>query len=160
MEKRPPLATLQLLYAEIAAELAGQRAFIDQLNQRAQNLFSFVAVILALLATLIPMNPCACEKVVFGAAVPIFGVSAFFSARAWGFRKWRHDPNVGTLWANYRFRDEEVVRHGVIQNRLDAIEENNRQIDAKRRDAKWAQWSLYVGFIYVSALVLYRVVSA
>jgi hypothetical protein len=156
-KNRPSPGTLALLYDEIADEQRSQQDLGDQLNQRAQQLFSFVAVILALLPVAIPEDPCLWEKIAVIAAIPLLALAALFSGQAWGFRTWRRDPSGLKLWERYRLNSEEIVRHQVIQNRLQAIEHNRSLLTTKRRAVKRAQWSLYVAVAYVAALVLYRI---
>lgn len=158
-EKRPSLEALTLLYDEIAAELNGQRELTDHLNQRAQQIFSFVAVILALLPTVIPPTPSRWEQLAVVGVIPVLGVSGFYSSRAWSFRSWRRDPAAIPLWKHYRGKPEEFIRHAVIQNRLHAITTNDSQIENKRADAKRAKRALYLATAYVAVLVVYRVLA-
>src|SRR6266498_1036014 len=110
--------TLALLYQEIGRDLDGQHGYVDQLNQRAQQLFGFANVILAILAAVVPTHPDLGTRIAYALALPVFALAALNSGRAWEFRKWRYDPDARQLWEHYRGKSEEHVRHQVIQNRL------------------------------------------
>jgi hypothetical protein len=135
----PSEGTLALLYAEIAHDLDGQHAYIDQLNQRAQQLFGFATAFLV--------------------GVPFFVLSAFYSGRAWEFVKWSDDPDVRNLWEKYRGKADEHVRHQVIQNRLASLKDNQEKLELKVMRIKRARLWLYGGFAYLVMLLVYRVIS-
>ena len=158
-EPRPSEGTLGLLYEEIVRDLDGQHAYVELLNQRAQQLFGFATVILAILAGVVPAHPGIGTKIAYALAIPLFAFAAFFSGRAWEFRKWRHDPDVAKLWEHYRLRDEEHLRHQVIQNRLACLDENQKELATKLRRIKRARLWLYLGFVYLVGLLLYRLFS-
>jgi hypothetical protein len=146
-----------VLYDEIGQALSGQHDYVEELNGRAQQLFGFAAVILTVLAGLVPGQSSTFGKVLDLIAVPLFVMAAFFSAKAWDFRLWRSDPDVTQLWENYQLKSEEYLRHQVIQNRLDCLKANEEPLKRKLRQIKTAQVSLYVGFVYLVGLLLYRV---
>lgn len=158
-EPRPSEGTLSLLYAEIARDLEGQHGYIEQLNQRAQQLFGFATVILAILAAVVPTHPDLGTRIAYALSLPFFALAAFYSGQAWEFRKWRYDPDVRKLWEHYRGKSEEHVRHQVIQNRLAGLDENEQKLTTKLRSIKRARLWLYGGFLYVAALLLYQVIS-
>jgi hypothetical protein len=158
-ELRPPEGTLAVFYDEIAADLSGQHGYVESLNQRAQQLFGFATVILTILAGVVPEHPGTGTKLAYLLGVPFFALAAFFSGRAWDFRKWRYDPDVQGLWDRYRGKSEEHVRHQVIQNRLACLKENETKLTTKLRQVKWSQRWLYLGFAYLVGLLFYRVIS-
>jgi hypothetical protein len=155
----PSEGTLALLYAEIAHDLDGQHAYIDQLNQRAQQLFGFATVILTILAAVTPSHPERGTKIAFLVGVPFFVLSAFYSGRAWEFVKWSDDPDVRNLWEKYRGKADEHVRHQVIQNRLASLKDNQEKLELKVMRIKRARLWLYGGFAYLVMLLVYRVIS-
>lgn len=146
-----------MLYDEVQQALSGQHDYVEELNGRAQQLFGFAAVILTVLAGLVPGQSSTFGKVLDLIAVPLFVLAAYFSARAWDFRLWRSDPEVKQLWENYQLKSEEYLRHQVIHNRLECLDENQEQLKTKLGQIKTAQRWLYVGFVYLVGLLLYRV---
>lgn len=158
-EPRPSEGTLSVLYEEIARDLDGQHGYVDALNQRAQQLFGFATVILAILAGVVPASAGCWTKIAYGVTIPFFALAAFYSGRAWDFRKWGFDPDTRELWKHYRHKSEEHVRHQVIQNRLACLSANETQLNAKLRLVKRAQIWLYLGFAYLVVLLLYRLIS-
>jgi hypothetical protein len=158
-EERPSQGTLALLYDEIGGALQAQHAYVESLNGRAQQLFGFATVILAIVGAVVPTNPSTGLRILYGIALPIFAAAAYFSGRAWRFRKFRSDPDVGGLWMHLRFKSEEYVRHQVILNRRESLETNDKELEDKLRLIKRAQFWLYCGFIYVWALLLYQVIT-
>jgi len=156
---KPTAETLAVLYDEIAQALSAQQASVDGLNERAQQLFSFAAVILTILAGLAPAQSSTTGKVLDLIGVPLFVVAAYFSGRAWEFQKWRTDPDATALWENYRLKSDEYLRHQVIQNRLQSLELNGKKLSTKLGRVKMARLWLYAGFIYVVALLFYRVLA-
>jgi len=158
--EHPSPETLVVLYDEIGQALTGQHDYVEELNDRAQQLFGFAAVILTILAGLAPSQPTTFGKVVDLIAIPLFVLPAYFSARAWQFRFWRSDPDVTRLWEKYRLKTDEFLRHQVIQNRLASLKTNDDLITTKVRQIKTAQFLLYIGFGYLVALLLYRVFAA
>lgn len=114
-------------------------------------------MILTILAGLVPGQSSTFGKVLDLIAIPLFVLAAFFSAKAWDFRLWRSDPDVTQLWQNYQLKSEEHLRHQVIQNRLDCLKANDAPLKRKLRQIKTAQVWLYVGFVYLVGLLLYRV---
>jgi hypothetical protein len=158
-ETRPSAGTLALLYDEVGKSLDDEHAYVEALNARAQQLFSFATVILAILAGVIPTHPHTGTKVAYAISLPIFALAAYYSGRAWEFRKWRSDPDVKQLWEHYRGRSEEHVRHQVIQNRLACLSDNEPGLTAKLGWIKRARVWLYLGFVYVAALLLYQILT-
>lgn len=158
-EPRPSEGTLGVLYEEIARDLDGQHAYVELLNQRAQQLFGFATVILAILAGVVPSDTGCWTRIAYGLAIPFFAFAAFFSGRAWEFRRWRYDPDVADLWERYRLKSEEHLRHQVIQNRLQCLIENQKELTAKLKRIKRARLWLYLGFAYLVGLLLYRLIS-
>jgi hypothetical protein len=156
---RPSEGTLALLYEEIARDLDGQHDYIEQLNQRAQQLFGSATVILTILAAVTPAHPGVGTKIAFLLGIPFFALSAFYSGQAWEFLKWRYDPDVRNLWKHYRGKDEEHVRHQVIQNRLACLDDNQGKLNLKLGRIKHSRLWLYAGFAYLVVLLLYRVIS-
>lgn len=116
-------------------------------------------MILAILASVVPESPGIGTKIAYGLAIPFFALAAFFSGWAWEFRKWRFDPDTADLWADYRFKSEEHLRHQVIQNRLDCLKANRKELAAKLGRIKRARLWLYLGFAYLVALLLFRLIS-
>jgi SMODS-associating 2TM, beta-strand rich effector domain len=158
-EVRPTEGTLDLLYDEVSRDLEGQHEYIEALNQRAQQLFGFAILILTILAAVTPSHRGTATKAVFAAGIPFFALAAFYSGLAWEFLKWRLDPDVRVLWDRYRGKSEEHVRHQVIQNRLDCLNDNQGKLELKLKRIKRARLWLYLGFAYLVALLLYRVIS-
>jgi len=152
----PVLATL---YDEIAQALDRQSGQIDRLNERAQQLFGFAAVILTIIAAVAPQDATALTKIAFVVAIPLFGRAAWSAAAAWRLASWRGDPNVHALWEGRRTDPEEHFRYQVIHNRLDSIASNDKQIAAKLDKVKRAHFWLYCGFVYIAALVAFRLLE-
>lgn len=155
---QPTDGTLALLYDEIGSALAAQHDHVESLNARAQQLLGFATIILAILSAVVPTHPGVGTRVLYGIALPVFAVAAYFSALAWRIRGWRFDPSPLALLDNYYLEDERNVREKVIANRRESFAHNREELRRKIRLVKWAGWSLYAGFIYVAVVLLYQVV--
>lgn len=147
---------LATLYDEIAQSLDRQHDHVDRLNERAQQLFGFAAVILTIIAAVAPGDASTATKVAFLVAIPLFGFAAWYAAGAWRLASWRGDPDVQALWERRRRDGEEHFRYQVILNRLESIRENDKRIAAKVKTVKRSQVWLYGGFVYISGLVAFR----
>ncbi|MDX6453814.1 MAG: hypothetical protein QOH16_3863 [Gaiellaceae bacterium] len=152
----PVLATL---YDEVAQALDRQHSQIDSLNERAQQLFGFAAVILTIIAAVTPQDAKTLTKLAFVVAIPLFGRAAWYAAVAWRLASWRGDPDVDALWNRRRADPEEHFRYQVILNRLDSITTNDDRIAAKIETVKRAHFWLYCGFVYIAVLVAFRLLQ-
>lgn len=153
---RPPLDTLELIYAEIAGDLDKQFEQIDSLNKRAQQLLGFAGVTVGLVVSLDPPARDAFQSFLFGIALVLFASIAGCGLRAWGLQGWRHDPKPRPLWEKHRLRTLEWVQHQVILNRLDAVDANQASIDEKLYWVRWTQRLLAVEVIYLVGLIIAR----
>lgn len=149
-------SVLAVLYDEVAQDLERQSAQIDRLNERAQQLFGFAAVILTIIAAVTPRDTTTATKVAFLCAIPLFARAAWLSGSAWIVRSWRGDPDVRSLWGRHRAKPEEHFRYQVILNRFESISANESSISQKLDKVKAGQRWLYGGFIYVAALIVFR----
>ncbi len=150
--KAPVLA---ILYDEIAQAQAQQFSQIDRLNERAQQLFGFVAVILTIIVAAATEDITTAMKIGLGGLGVLAVLVALCATRAWRLEDWSGDPDVGALWKNYRGKAEETFRYQVIANRLASIRKNDQQIVAKIQKVKWAYFWLNCGFVYTVALVVF-----
>jgi hypothetical protein len=154
---QPPV--LATLYEETGDALDQQLDQIDRLNERAQQLFGFSAVILAIIAAVAPKDASTVMKIAFALAIPLFAPAAGYAAWAWRLASWRGDPDMHKLWEQYRKEPEEHFRYQVILNRLDSIRVNEKRIAAKLKKVKRAHFWLYCGFVYIAVLVVFRLVA-
>jgi hypothetical protein len=151
---RPTEASLRLIYDTIAEELEKQFEQIDSLNSRAHQLLGFAAITVGVVLSLRPPSRDALVSGLFALALVGFACIAGAGVRAWALQGWRHDPEPRPLWDRHRLRSEEWLRHQIILNRLDAVDENANAIDAKLYWVRWTQRLLALEVIYLVALVI------
>ncbi len=150
---------LAILYDEIAQSLERQFGQLRSLNERAQQLLGFAAVILTIIGAVATKDAPTATKIACVVAILLFGLVALYAAGAWRLANWRGDPDVNVLWKHYRKEAEEHFRYQVISNRLDSIRENDQQIAAKIRNVKRAHFWLYCGLGSIAALVVLRLLQ-
>lgn len=151
---RPTEQALELIYDTVAEELDKQFDQIDSLNSRAHQLLGFAAITVGVVLSLRPPTRDALVSVLFGVALFGFACIAGTGVRAWALQGWRHDPEPRPLWDRHRLRSEEWLRHQIILNRLDAVDENARAVDAKLYWTRWTQRLLALEVLYLVALVI------
>jgi Na+/melibiose symporter-like transporter len=149
--------TLALLYDEIRGALEAQHDHVESLNARAQQLLGFATIILAILAAIVPTHPSVGIRILYAIALLVFGVAAVLSALAWKIRGYRFDPSPLSLWDIYRLEDERKVREQVASNRRDSLADNEKEVERKLKRVKKAEKWLYVGFLYVAAVLIYQI---
>lgn len=151
---RPSERALVLLYDTVAEELDKQFDQIDALNARAHQLLGFAAITVGLLLTVRPPTADYLVTVLFTLALVGFACIAGAGVRAWALQGWRHDPEPRALWDRHRLHSEEWLRHQIILNRLDAVDQNADAIEAKLYWVRWTQRLLALEVLYLVSLVI------
>lgn len=151
---RPTEQALALIYETVMKEMDKQLEQIDALNARAHQLLGFAAITVGLVVTLRPPTADYVVSILFAIALVGFAFIAGAGVNAWALQGWRHDPAPRPLWERHRLRSEEWLRHQIILNRLDAVDENAAAIAAKLYWVRWTQRLLALEVLYLVSLVI------
>ena len=95
-------------------------------------------------------------RALLGAALLLFALIAGAGLRAWALQGWRADPESRPLWEKHRLRSEEWLRHQIILNRLQAVDENATAVAVKLFWVRWTQRLLAGEVLYLTALAIVR----
>lgn len=153
------METLRLIYEEQKSELALQLDRVDSLNDRATQSLALSAILLTIVATFAPVEREGWVRVCLVLLVCGFAITAWICWDARRLRYWRGDPKSGPLWNEYRLETEEHIRHQVIQNRRDAIAQNEKTIGDKLDRLKCADRWLGGSLAAVTLVLVLRLMT-
>lgn len=146
-----------MLYDETRRAVDLQLQIVESLNNRAQQLVGFSAVVISVVAAFdIGAGDSRWERAFALAAVGMFALAGGVALHAWRFGQYRDDPDVKKAYADYRHSSEVELRDQLIGNRFGAMEQNDRVMKKKTQRVREATGILVVGGILLIVLVVVR----